>query len=231
LSTRQIKLLRGSGFLYGRNLIEALKIVFPNEEWGNKDLFSRRNKKSRQRWLFLKVQEIFDSHEIFEDFKHKEMSQKAGYSIELDLFIPKLNLAFEYQGEHHYEENPKGGFGSFESQQFRDQKKKQICSEHGIELIIIPYWWENKIESLKSTIFKEYPNISLEKKKFKEVTSTSNSKYQLKNLINVTLAQVWNAELNPSGYWMSEKYDGIRAIWKDNSLFSRHGIKFHVPSW
>jgi hypothetical protein len=65
-----------------------LKIFFPNEEWGNKDLFSRRNKKSRQRWLFLKVQEIFDSHEIFEDFKHKKCLKKQD---------TQLNLIYSFQ--------------------------------------------------------------------------------------------------------------------------------------
>jgi DNA ligase-1 len=28
------------------------------------------------------------------------------------------------------------------------------------------------------------------------------------------LAETWNADLNPVGYWMSEKLDGVRAFWK-----------------
>jgi len=42
--------------------------------------------------------------------------------------------------EHHYEENAKNGFGIIESQLFRHEKKVKTCSEHGIKLIIIPYW-------------------------------------------------------------------------------------------
>lgn len=39
--------------------------------------------------------------------------------MEFDLFIPSLNLAFEYQGEQHY--FPTGIYGDFEALQKRDR--------------------------------------------------------------------------------------------------------------
>ncbi len=32
-------------------------------------------------------------------------------------------------------------------------------------------------------------------------------------------------------WWMSEKYDGVRAIWNGKQLLSRSGKRFHAPAW
>ena len=50
--------------------------------------------------------------------------------------------------------------------------------------------------------------------------------------IEPLLAQKWNPETtNPTGWWMSEKLDGIRAIWDGNNLISRLGNTFPAPKW
>jgi DNA ligase 1 len=36
---------------------------------------------------------------------------------------------------------------------------------------------------------------------------------------------------NVTGWWVSEKYDGIRAIWTGSKLVSRNGRKFNAPDW
>jgi len=36
---------------------------------------------------------------------------------------------------------------------------------------------------------------------------------------------------NPKGWWMSEKLDGVRAIWDGSNLLSRNGKIFHAPRW
>ena len=33
------------------------------------------------------------------------------------------------------------------------------------------------------------------------------------------LANVWNASINPTGWWMSEKYDGLRGYWDGRKLW------------
>jgi DNA ligase-1 len=45
------------------------------------------------------------------------------------------------------------------------------------------------------------------------------------------LAESWNADLNPAGYWMSEKLDGVRAFWTGTHFLSRQGNRFHAPAW
>lgn len=37
--------------------------------------------------------------------------------------------------------------------------------------------------------------------------------------------------VDPAGWWISEKLDGIRAIWTGHELISRSGKKLHAPLW
>lgn len=48
---------------------------------------------------------------------------------------------------------------------------------------------------------------------------------------NVMLAQTWDESIDPTGWWMSEKLDGIRAYWTGKELYSRQGNKFVVPDF
>ena len=45
------------------------------------------------------------------------------------------------------------------------------------------------------------------------------------------LAESWDGELNPTGYLLSEKLDGVRAFWDGKQFLSRQGNRFHAPSW
>jgi len=45
------------------------------------------------------------------------------------------------------------------------------------------------------------------------------------------LAKVYHEGINLSEYWVSEKYDGVRAIWDGKQLVSRGGNIYHAPKW
>ncbi|KND01754.1 uncharacterized protein SPPG_03547 [Spizellomyces punctatus DAOM BR117] len=47
------------------------------------------------------------------------------------------------------------------------------------------------------------------------------------------LATKWNEKHDPTGWWISEKYDGVRAYWdsKAQKMVSRLGNVFGVPEW
>jgi len=47
----------------------------------------------------------------------------------------------------------------------------------------------------------------------------------------VLLAHKWEVEHDPSGWWMSEKLDGIRAYWDGETFTSRLGNRFFAPDW
>lgn len=45
------------------------------------------------------------------------------------------------------------------------------------------------------------------------------------------LAETWDNALDLSGWWMSEKLDGVRAYWDGRQFLSRLGNRYHAPEW
>jgi len=45
------------------------------------------------------------------------------------------------------------------------------------------------------------------------------------------LAHVWDTEVELSGWWMSEKLDGVRAYWDGERFVSRLGNQYFAPAW
>jgi len=37
------------------------------------------------------------------------------------------------------------------------------------------------------------------------------------------LAKTWDEEIDPTGYYMSEKLDGMRMVWTGSKMYSRNG--------
>jgi DNA ligase-1 len=52
-----------------------------------------------------------------------------------------------------------------------------------------------------------------------------------KDVPPLLLAERWDNAQDLSGWWMSEKLDGVRAYWDGRSLISRLGNRFHAPDW
>ena len=151
-SKYQIKREGGSGLLSNK-IYSKIKIKFENEEFISisKLLAGSVQKRSSQRWLFLQIKKLYPHEEIIEDYFHSTISRVSGLNVQFDIFMIERNIAIEYHGQQHYEDIPVG-FCSVETYQYRDLEKEKLCSEHGIQLIVIPYWWDNKIESLKETL-------------------------------------------------------------------------------
>ena len=67
--------------------------------------------------------------------------------LQLDGYCSELSLAFEYQGEQHFDADNYFHFGdpsSFQSQLERDARKRQLCDEAGVRLVLIPYFAKDK---------------------------------------------------------------------------------------
>lgn len=45
------------------------------------------------------------------------------------------------------------------------------------------------------------------------------------------LAESWDCVSDPTGWWLSEKLDGVRAYWNGTQFLSRQGNLFHAPKW
>lgn len=62
---------------------------------------------------------------------------------------------------------------------------------------------------------------------FNTKVETSTPKHEFQPL----LANSWNSDLDATGYWISEKLDGVRAIWDGEKLYSRQNKEFPSPQW
>ncbi|MDO8511420.1 MAG: zinc-ribbon domain-containing protein [Nanoarchaeota archaeon] len=138
------------------------------------------------------------------------MKGSKGKNLELDGYCKKLNLAFEYQGEQHFQ--PIHYFNrnfSLEKIQQHDELKKKRCSENGVILIQVPYptnygllgeWIEKecKKEGFKPLVnaekidyktFDVYSSKNLEE--MQEIAKSRGGKCLSKNYINNSTKLVW----------------------------------------
>ena len=167
LSKFQIR-SQGGHWLFNNNYLEDSEIFFDIQKdnstqsisFSVKELLGQNieKKRSNQRWLFLQVQNLFPHDEIVEDYFHPEISRESGFSVQFDIFLIQRNIAIEYHGQQHYEDIP-SGFAPLEMHKIRDEEKRNLCLKHGIQLIVIPYWWDNKIDSLRETLNSSIKNI------------------------------------------------------------------------
>lgn len=47
----------------------------------------------------------------------------------------------------------------------------------------------------------------------------------------LTLANVYDGNVDLGEYWISEKLDGVRAFWDGDALYSRRGNRYAAPAW
>lgn len=95
------------------------------------------------------LRRLFPFHYFHKCRPHFLRNPLTGRCLELDFFCRKLKVAIEYQGRQHYEQVDQFQTNSqFHAQLYRDSLKRQICEQHGITLIEIPYSYisEEQIE-------------------------------------------------------------------------------------
>jgi hypothetical protein len=139
VSEEHINRLKGISLLdREQTVMELLSKQYPEYDW--KEEKFKVTKKS-QRLLFRIVKEIFPMEgEIYMDFLHPRLRHASRQLMELDIYVPRFQLALEYQGSHHFVQSPL--FASPSIQQERDLQKAMECQHAGITLIEIPYNWK-----------------------------------------------------------------------------------------
>jgi len=74
-----------------------------------------------------------------------------------DIFIPSLNIIFEYHGYQHYFDHCL--FGDVKSKKERDDERSEACNFHGITYVEVPYWWKRDKESIIAILHRFRPDI------------------------------------------------------------------------
>ena len=155
ISKQQITTLGGWGLLYNKNnqIKNQFENLYKTKYIPSKKLISGSNhKRSNQRWLFLQIQNLFPQEEIVEDYFHSEISRISGSNVQFDIYMIQRKIAIEYHGKQHYEDIPQI-FSNVETYKHRDLEKEKLCKKHGIQLIVVPYWWDNKLDSLRTFLY------------------------------------------------------------------------------
>lgn len=106
--------------------------------------------------LYDKLKKEFPELEIMFEVGRKQIPWIGSQRI--DIYIPKLNIAIEYNGRQHYMPvNQFGGILEYQKVQNRDEMKRLKCLEHGCILFEIRYnYTKDDFSKLINNINKVY---------------------------------------------------------------------------
>jgi len=65
---------------------------------------------------------------------------QTGFLMTFDVYIPSLNIIFEYHGIHHYYDHYM--FGDVNSCKQKDKQRRVACIYQNITYLEVPYWWQ-----------------------------------------------------------------------------------------
>jgi len=74
-----------------------------------------------------------------------------------DIYVPALNIIFEYQGYQHYYDHCM--FGDVNCTEELDRQKRLVCAEQNISYLAVPYWWQRDKESVIAIIKHIRPDL------------------------------------------------------------------------
>lgn len=101
------------------------------------------NDKSREKLCKVMLEEICKGY-IFEKARPNFLKNpKTNRNLEIDLYCSQLKIGLEYNSKvAHYEFNPHFHKTKevFERAVERDRMKLVMCRNHGVDIIIVPYW-------------------------------------------------------------------------------------------
>jgi hypothetical protein len=93
------------------------------------------DKWQNETYLYNVVKLIFYNYDVYREATPEWLNRQR-----IDIFIPKLKIAIEYQGEQHYKPvSLFGGEEEFKKIIERDSLKKKLCTKNGVQLIYFRY--------------------------------------------------------------------------------------------
>jgi len=140
-------------------LVETLKRVYPKVYWNEALLLGKGYKRSSQHLLGVILREIFPNLEIISEYSHPTLTyENTKQPMRFDFYLPQLNLAFEYQGEQHYDSDVTI-FGNSEKRQSMDRLKSSELERGGMTLVSVPFWWGRSRDKLLELILASRPDL------------------------------------------------------------------------
>jgi len=102
-----------------------------------------------EKFVLAALKKIFPNHKFEKASPEFLVNPLTGCLLEYDFYCRELNLAFEYNGVHHYQYPnwTQCSLKEFKDVVYRDYQKILLSDDHGICCITIPYIVEyEKIE-------------------------------------------------------------------------------------
>ena len=100
----------------------------------------------------IKIEEILQNAGLrfTEEFSFEDLVSETGHPLRFDFAVwddnGDIDFLIEFQGIQHYQPKEKfGGNAGLRKQQFHDMMKRDYCKKHNINLVVIPYWNEARV--------------------------------------------------------------------------------------
>lgn len=101
------------------------------------------NKWVSEEMVYKITKKLYNDCAVIYQHRPSFLISSFGGQMSYDIFISKLNVAIEYQGEQHFRPiDFFGGIEAYEKLRKRDEEKRILSKQHGIKLIYINYYEE-----------------------------------------------------------------------------------------
>jgi hypothetical protein len=91
------------------------------------------------KYVAMKLQDAFPRLQFIENYHPNWLLSPSGTRLELDIFIPEMNIAIEIQGQQHFTFIGffHKSYAEFEKQKEYDEEKRNLCYGAGVRLVEI----------------------------------------------------------------------------------------------
>jgi len=98
--------------------------------------------------LFKLIKLLFTDYEVIREARFDWLGSQR-----IDIFIPAVAVAIEYQGEQHFKPVELfGGEAGFREAQLRDKRKRQLCKSNGVKLIYFTHSEDLSVEQVEKKL-------------------------------------------------------------------------------
>jgi hypothetical protein len=104
--------------------------------------------------LFKLVKMLFADYEVVREARTDWLGSQR-----IDIFIPALSVAIEYQGEQHFRPVALfGGEAGLREAQLRDKRKRKLCKENGVGLVYFKHTEDLSVEQVEKRLKQFLPD-------------------------------------------------------------------------